>query len=62
MAAVSLRLWNPKGKRSCHSMVVGWWKDEITLRWARNLSHKMKIKRSRATKEIIDPKEDTVFQ
>lgn len=33
----------------------------MTGRWAEKASHKMKIKNSKAIKEIIDPNDDTTF-
>lgn len=61
MIPVSGRLWKSKGRVSCHSIEVGIWGDEIKGRWAANASHKIKIKYSRAVKEIREPKDDTMF-
>lgn len=58
---VSGGLWKSNGRVSCHSIADGWWCDEITFRCATNLSHRMKMKRRRAIKEIIDPREEITF-
>jgi len=58
---VSSRLWNPKGRLSCHSIDDGICRLVITLRCEANASHKMKIKNSRAVNERSDPIDDTTF-
>lgn len=59
--AVSGLLWKSRGRRSCHSSDVGWLLAEITPRCAVKASHKIKMNRRRAIKEIIDPMEEITF-
>lgn len=61
IAGVSSCLWNLKGVRSFHSKEEGMCPEEITPRWAAKASHRRKIKKSSATKEIIEPTLDTTF-
>lgn len=35
---------------------------QITLRWQARASHKIKINRSSATKDVVEPKVDITFQ
>jgi len=54
-------LWKSGGVRSCHSSEVARWDETIIGRWAAKASHRMKMNSRRATKEIIDPMDDTTF-
>lgn len=46
----------------CHSFLEERERVKITGRWAIKASHRRKIKKSRAVRETIEPKEETTFQ
>ena len=58
---VSSRLWNPRGRISCHSMDVGMCCLVSTGRCVAKASQIMKINIIRAVKDSIDPIDDTTF-
>lgn len=58
---VSGWLWKPNGRVSCHSREVGEWLEATIPRWDTRASHKIKMKKSNATNEIIDPILDRTF-
>jgi len=46
---------------SCHSIEVAMCPEEITPRWEDRASQRMKIKKSKAAKDSIEPILDTTF-
>jgi len=61
IAGCSGILWKSGGVKSCHSSEVERCDETIIGRCATKASHRMKINKSRAMNEIIDPIDDTTF-
>lgn len=61
IAGASVCVCQGAGVLMYQSISLGMFGSKITVRWADNLSHKIKMNRSRATNDIIDPLDDTTF-
>ena len=51
-------LWREGGVEGVHSADVDIWLEDTSPRWATRASQIIKIKYSKATKDIVDPIED----
>ncbi len=59
---ISFCAWSGCGRESCHSRLVGVWREKIAGRWAIKASHIRKMNNKSAINDTIEPNEETAFQ